>query len=84
MIKRKNVGLAFAQHTGSSTRGAHFDFQLAVLVLVLAVRTPGFCLWYKLPNSRHRTPGFFSSSFVNSRRLLRDTNQTNKGYINVN
>ena len=68
MIKRENVGLAFAQQTGSSTRGTRFDFQLAVLVLVLAVRTPGF----------------FSSSFANSRRLLRGTTQTNKAYINVN
>ena len=84
MIKREKVGLAFAQQTGNSTRGTHFDFQLAVLVLVLAVRTPGFCLWYKLPILRHRTPGFFSSSFANSRRLLRGTNQTNKAYINVN
>ena len=44
MIKRENVGLAFAQRMGSSTRGTRFDFHLAVLVLVLVVRTPGFCL----------------------------------------
>jgi len=84
MIKKEKVGLAFAQQTGSSTRCTRFDFRLTVLVLVLAVRTPGFCLRYELPNLRHRTPGFFSLSFANSRRLLRGTNQTNKAYINVN
>jgi len=84
MIKREKVGLAFAQRMGSSTRGTRFDFRLAVLVLVLVVRTPGFFLRYELPNSWHQTPGFFSSSFANSRRLLRGTNQTNKAYINVN
>ena len=31
---------------GSSTRGTRFDFRLAVLVLVLALRTPGFYLRY--------------------------------------
>ena len=46
MIKRKKVGLAFAQRTGSTTRGTRFVLQLAVLVLVLAVCTPGFCLRY--------------------------------------
>ena len=46
MIKRGKVGLAFAQRMGSSTRGTRFDFHLAVLVLVLVVRTPGFCLRY--------------------------------------
>ena len=46
MIKRDKVGLAFAQRMGSSTRGTHFDFRLAVLVLVLALRTPGFYLQY--------------------------------------
>jgi len=81
MIKREKVGLAFAQQMGSSTRDTRFNFRLAVLVLVLAVRTPGFCLRYELPNSRHRTPGFFSSSFVSSRRLLRDTNQIKKASI---
>ena len=64
MIKRKKVGLAFAQQTGSSTRGTRFVLRLVVLVLVLMVCTPGFCLRYELPNSRHQTPGFFSSSFV--------------------
>ena len=44
MIKRKKVGLAFAQQTGSSTRGTRFVLRLVVLVLVLVVRTPGFCL----------------------------------------
>ena len=44
MIKRENVGLAFAQRTGSTTRGTRFVLRLAVLVLVLAVRTPSFCL----------------------------------------
>ena len=39
MIKREKVGLDLAQQTGSSTRGTRFDLQLAVLVLVLAVRT---------------------------------------------
>ena len=84
MIKRKKVGLAFAQRTGSTTRGTHFVLRLAVLVLVLAVRTLGFCLRYKSPISRHRTPGFFSSSFANSQRLLRGTNQINKASINTN
>jgi len=46
MIKRGKVGLAFAQRMGSSTRGTRFDFRLVVLVLVLVVRTPGFCLRY--------------------------------------
>ena len=46
MIKRDKVGLAFAQRMGSSTRGTRFDFRLAVLVLVLALRTPGFYLRY--------------------------------------
>ena len=46
MIKRDKVGLAFAQRMGSSTRVTRFDFHLAVLVLVLVVRTPGFCLRY--------------------------------------
>jgi len=84
MIKRKKVGLAFAQGTGSSTRGIRFVLRLPVLVLVLAVRTPGFCLRYESPISRHRTPGFFSSSFANSQRLLRGTNQINKASINTN
>ena len=81
---KDEIELAFAQQTGISTRGTRFDFRLAVLVLVLAVRNPGFCLRYKLPIPRHRTPGFFSSLFANSRRLLRVTNQTNKAYININ
>jgi len=81
---KDGIELAFAQQTGISTRGTRFDFRLAVLVLVLAVRTPGFCLRYKLPIPRHRTPGFFSSLFANPRRLLRVTNQTNKAYININ
>ena len=85
MIKREKVGLAFAQRTGSTTRGTRFVLQLAVLVLVLAVCTPGFCLRYESPISRHRPPGFFlSSSFANSQRLLRGTNQTNKAPINTN
>ena len=84
MIKREKVELAFAQQTGSSTRGTRFDLQLAVLVLVLAVRTPGLCLRYELLISRHRTPGFFSSLLANSQRLLRGTNQTNKASININ
>ena len=67
MIKREKVGLAFAQQTSSSTRGTRFDLQLAVLVLVLVVRTPGLCLKYELLISRHPTPGFFLSSFVISR-----------------
>ena len=46
MIKRGKVGLAFAQRMGSPTRGTRFDFRLAILVLVLVVRTPGFCLRY--------------------------------------
>ena len=46
MIKRDKVGLAFAQLMCSSTRSTRFDFRLAVLVLVLMVRTPGFCLRY--------------------------------------
>ena len=68
MIKREKVGLAFAQQMGSSTRFTCFDFWLAVLVLVLAVRTPGFYLRYEHPNSWHQTPGFFLSSSVSSRR----------------
>ena len=87
MIKREKIGLAFAQRTGSTTRGTRFVLWLAVLVLVLAVRTPGFCLRYKSPISRHRTPGFFSSLLANSQRLLHgtnQTNQTNKAPINTN
>ena len=53
MIKKEKIGLAFAQRTGSTTRGTRFVLRLAVLVLVLAVRTPGFCLRYKSPISRH-------------------------------
>ena len=84
MIKREKVGLDFAQRMGSSTRGTRFDLRLVVLVLVLVVRTLGFCLRYESPISRHRTPGFFSSSFANSQRLLRGTNQINKASINTN
>ena len=37
---KDGIELAFTQQTGISTRGTRFDFRLAVLVLVLAVRTP--------------------------------------------
>jgi len=33
MIKKEKVGLAFAQRTGSTTRGTRFVLRLAVLVL---------------------------------------------------
>ena len=33
MIKKEKIGLAFAQRTGSTTRGTRFVLRLAVLVL---------------------------------------------------
>ena len=48
MIKKEKIGLAFAQRTGSTTRGTRFVLRLAVLVLMLTVRYQFSCSRYVL------------------------------------